>query len=243
MYPIKVEVEGGELAVKNSAGDIAIIPKKYRLEATEMIKTGCFKCLDALIASLPSLSSMAQEGGSYPAQEAYIDDLYNYNLTEQLRKSTSPEEFKQLQAAAFLRTKERQKSLGFSKHQYRMYKELPFEVNSALGLSFQVFPAPRPLVANNSAPVEPVKAAIQEVIAPIPTAPVVEPENVVLAAAQEEAEPAVVPQNTYKKQAPGLPNVEIEYVDNIPTHYVNLAGEKLPYDTNIAFPKGWQYPK
>jgi len=237
MHPIKVEVEGGELAVRNSAGDIAIIPKKYRLEATEMIETGCFKCLDALIASLPSLSSKAQDGGSYPAQEEYIDDLYNYNLTEQLRRSTTPEEFKQLQDLAIVRTKERQKTLGFSRHQYRLYKELPFETNSNLGLAFQVFP--KPVQLELPKPVEKVVATpvVEE------PAPVTEPENEVVAVAQEDTEPTVVPQNTYKRQAPGLPNVEVEYVDNKPTHYVNLTGEKLPYDTNITFPKGWQYPK
>jgi hypothetical protein len=62
----QVEVEGGELAVKNSHGDIAIIPKKYRLEAEGMIKDGCNDCLDSLIANLPSANDYAVDGTLYP---------------------------------------------------------------------------------------------------------------------------------------------------------------------------------
>jgi hypothetical protein len=49
----KIEVEDGELAIKNGNGDIAIIPKKYRLEVEDMIKEKCWECIDNLVAGLP----------------------------------------------------------------------------------------------------------------------------------------------------------------------------------------------
>jgi hypothetical protein len=62
---MKVEVEGGELAVRNSNGDIAIIPIKYRREAEDMIKEGCHDCLDNLIATLPTASNYAEAGALF----------------------------------------------------------------------------------------------------------------------------------------------------------------------------------
>jgi hypothetical protein len=57
-----VEVEGGELAIRNSYGDLAIIPKKYKREVEDMIKDGCNDCLDALVSTLPKMSDYAQDG-------------------------------------------------------------------------------------------------------------------------------------------------------------------------------------
>ena len=54
---VKIEVERGELAIKNSKGDIAIIPAKYRREVEDMIKEKCQDCLDKLVASLPQLKT------------------------------------------------------------------------------------------------------------------------------------------------------------------------------------------
>ena len=59
---IKIEVEGSELALQNSNGDVAIIPKKYRREAEDMLKEGCYDCLDDLISTLPGASNYAQDG-------------------------------------------------------------------------------------------------------------------------------------------------------------------------------------
>jgi len=51
-----VEAEGKELVLRNTHGDMAIIPKKYRQEALDMIKEGCDGCLDNLISTLPKVS-------------------------------------------------------------------------------------------------------------------------------------------------------------------------------------------
>lgn len=62
----QVEVEGGELAIRNSNGDIAIIPKKYRLEVEGMIKDGCHSCIDKFVSSLPKMHDYAQDGTVIP---------------------------------------------------------------------------------------------------------------------------------------------------------------------------------
>jgi len=61
----QVEVEGGELAIKNSFGDIAIIPKKYRAEVERMIKDKCWSCIDTFVDTLPLASDYAQDGSVY----------------------------------------------------------------------------------------------------------------------------------------------------------------------------------
>lgn len=63
---IKVEAEGGELVLRNRNGDIAIIPRKYRLEALGMIREGCHACLDDLISKLPRMENYAEDGTVIP---------------------------------------------------------------------------------------------------------------------------------------------------------------------------------
>lgn len=70
---ILVEVEGGEFAVRNSAGDIAIIPEKYRREVEDMIAEKCYTCLDKLVASLPKFDS--PEITELTSHELYIFKL------------------------------------------------------------------------------------------------------------------------------------------------------------------------
>ena len=57
-----VEAEGSELVLKNKKGMIVIIPKKYRTEVLDMIKTGCNSCIDELVKTLPKENNYAQEG-------------------------------------------------------------------------------------------------------------------------------------------------------------------------------------
>jgi hypothetical protein len=57
-----IEAEGKELILRNSNGDMAIIPKQYRLEALDMLKEGCHGCLDNLISTLPKASNYAEDG-------------------------------------------------------------------------------------------------------------------------------------------------------------------------------------
>jgi hypothetical protein len=59
-----VEAEGRELVLRNSHGDMAIIPKKYRQEALDMIKEGCNGCLDNLISTLPKVSDYAKKNNN-----------------------------------------------------------------------------------------------------------------------------------------------------------------------------------
>jgi hypothetical protein len=58
----QVEVESGELALKNSFGDIVIIPKKNRLEVEGMIKDKCWGCIDAFVDKLPVMEDYAEGG-------------------------------------------------------------------------------------------------------------------------------------------------------------------------------------
>ena len=57
----KVEAEGGELILRNSHGDIAIIPAKYKLEVKDMVKGKCFRCIDNLVSSLPTIDKYNTE--------------------------------------------------------------------------------------------------------------------------------------------------------------------------------------
>lgn len=50
-----IEAEGGELVLRNSNNDVAIIPAKYRQEVLDMIKDGCKDCLNNLINKLPRM--------------------------------------------------------------------------------------------------------------------------------------------------------------------------------------------
>ena len=78
----QVEVEGGELALQNSNGDIAIIPKKYRREVEDMIKDNCHNCLDNLIATLPKASDYAEGGSLYevPEEIPFVEESIEGNL-------------------------------------------------------------------------------------------------------------------------------------------------------------------
>lgn len=60
-----VEVEGGELAIKNSHGDIVIIPKKNRLKVEGMIKDKCWECIDSFVDTLPVMADYAEDGSLY----------------------------------------------------------------------------------------------------------------------------------------------------------------------------------
>lgn len=59
----KLNVEGKELAIINDNGDIAIIPVKYKREVEDMVAENCFKCVDALVSTLPQNIEKLQTGG------------------------------------------------------------------------------------------------------------------------------------------------------------------------------------
>lgn len=58
----KVEVEGGEIAIRNSAGDVAIIPKDKVSEVQEAVKNKCWGCIDKIVSSLPPMEDIAEDG-------------------------------------------------------------------------------------------------------------------------------------------------------------------------------------
>jgi len=65
---MKVTAEGGELILENETGDVAIIPKKYRLEVMGMIEDGCYECIDNLVSTLPVMEDYAQDGTVLPVK-------------------------------------------------------------------------------------------------------------------------------------------------------------------------------
>ena len=69
----KIEAEGSELILRNEHGDYAIIPKKHRLEITDMVKEGCNNCIDAFVEALPTMNDYAEGGTLFPASSTKIN--------------------------------------------------------------------------------------------------------------------------------------------------------------------------
>lgn len=63
---IQVEAEYGELLVRNSHGDIAIIPRNKASQVRELLSSGCNDCIDGIVATLPTLKHYAQDGTVIP---------------------------------------------------------------------------------------------------------------------------------------------------------------------------------
>lgn len=74
-----IEVEGSEIALRNKAGDVVIIPKKYRLEVEGMIKEGCHGCIDNLVETLPVMSDYAEDGNLIPRKYTASKDNLTVN--------------------------------------------------------------------------------------------------------------------------------------------------------------------
>lgn len=58
MKPKHIEVEGGEIAIRNKNGDIAIIPKGNKKWVERKIKEGCHSCVDNFIKKLPTYKDL-----------------------------------------------------------------------------------------------------------------------------------------------------------------------------------------
>lgn len=87
--PKQVEVENKELALRNSNGDIAIIPVKYRDQVQSMMANEDYAGIDQLVSTLPKVADKAQQGtvvGNPPQNRT--DSLANVFLDrkEQERK-------------------------------------------------------------------------------------------------------------------------------------------------------------
>lgn len=61
-----IEVEGGEIAIRNSHGDLAIIPKDKRNWIKQKLSEGCHGCIDSLVETLPVMEDYAQDGTLLP---------------------------------------------------------------------------------------------------------------------------------------------------------------------------------
>lgn len=69
----KVNAEGGELILRNSFGDVAIIPAKYKHEVKDMVSGGCFKCIDNLVETLPTVKDYEGDGEHYAANGLVLE--------------------------------------------------------------------------------------------------------------------------------------------------------------------------
>ena len=79
-----VEVEGGELAIRNKKGDVVIIPKGNKKWVEQKLKEKCYECIDKFVSKLPTAASKAQDGGTYPPgnEPTYIgSDLPEVTVT------------------------------------------------------------------------------------------------------------------------------------------------------------------
>jgi len=63
----QIEVEGGEISLKNSHGDIVIIPKNKANWVKQKLSEGCHGCIDGLVESLPSMKDYAGDGSIFPS--------------------------------------------------------------------------------------------------------------------------------------------------------------------------------
>lgn len=73
-----IEAEGNELVLKNSVGDLAIIPKKDRLKIKDLIADNNEKALNNYISALPKNPNKAGDGGIYSDKYVKNNFLIEY---------------------------------------------------------------------------------------------------------------------------------------------------------------------
>jgi hypothetical protein len=62
----QIEAEGGEILLKNSHGDIVIIPKKDKNKIESLVNDGCGECIDSYVNTLPIMKNYAKDGSVIP---------------------------------------------------------------------------------------------------------------------------------------------------------------------------------
>lgn len=82
-----VNVEGGEIAIRNSHGDLAIIPKDKKDWVKQKLSEGCHSCIDKLVETLPVMEDYAQDGSIYPSVRTTKFDDTTENKYQQWRAS------------------------------------------------------------------------------------------------------------------------------------------------------------
>jgi hypothetical protein len=73
---MKIEVEDKEIALKNSFGDIAIIPKKDVAWVKSKLKDNCFQCIDEYVDTLPMNKDYAEDGTLDPG-DGFLKGLWH----------------------------------------------------------------------------------------------------------------------------------------------------------------------
>ncbi|MFN9116341.1 MAG: hypothetical protein ACK5XN_40380, partial [Bacteroidota bacterium] len=94
MKNVNIEAEGGELILKNKAGDYVIIPKDRRSEVQALIKSKCNSCIDAIVNTLPSMSNYAPDGTVIPGQR-----VSNFRATDSSANTMSASQYEQARLA------------------------------------------------------------------------------------------------------------------------------------------------
>ena len=74
----RIEVEGGELAIRNTFGDFAIIPRSKRVSFEELLNKGDYAGIDKLVSKLPRMANYAANGT--------VMNEYEGNIEENMRK-------------------------------------------------------------------------------------------------------------------------------------------------------------
>lgn len=81
----QIEVEGGEILLKNSHGDLVVVPKNKVAWAKSKMEDGCHECIDEMVSGLPTMSQYAQDGtlipndGDPPVKKPYVSDFSEFN--------------------------------------------------------------------------------------------------------------------------------------------------------------------
>lgn len=57
-----LEAEGGEIVIRNTNGDYAVIPKNKVGHIQKLLDEECYGCIDEYVSTLPSMEDYAQEG-------------------------------------------------------------------------------------------------------------------------------------------------------------------------------------
>lgn len=93
----KVEAQGGELVIRNTHGDVVIIPRNKRREALGYLAKGDHRSIDAIAMKLPKASDYAMSGGVYDGGEDPNDKIVKVNQNNEVKEyNTSSQEYRDL---------------------------------------------------------------------------------------------------------------------------------------------------
>lgn len=73
-----IEAEGGELVLRDTEGNVAIIPANQRIAAQQLLKSGCNECVSNIVRGLPKMADYAQEGTLVEKKPEVSEKVSNY---------------------------------------------------------------------------------------------------------------------------------------------------------------------